>query len=115
MTTVPPQLDLVVLREQAELHEPYSRHRNMELPSSTVLALIALAEKWEDNAGETAAKMIDATARAEAAEATVTRVRDRRDNWADMLKHAPGPHEGTPLEFVSIAVDSLARALDGSS
>lgn len=81
----------------------------------TVLALIALAEKWEDRAGETAAKMIDATARAEAAEATVTRVRDRRDNWADMLKHVPGPHEGTPLEFVSIAVDSLTRALDGSS
>lgn len=39
--TPTPPLDLAALKEQAELHEHYSRHRNMELSSSTLLTLIA--------------------------------------------------------------------------
>ncbi len=43
MTTSP--LDLPVLKERAGLHEHYNRRHDMELPSSTVLALIAREEE----------------------------------------------------------------------
>lgn len=45
MTTPPP--DLTALRERAAMHEHYSRHRDMEIPSSTVLALLDRLEKAE--------------------------------------------------------------------
>lgn len=156
MTTSP--LDLPALKEQAASHEHYSRHRNMELPSSTVLALIARVEVAEgevleeignrdaleekltelvyslatvEEVGEWSSgndiadnltdhigwKIQRLEARATAAEAAISRVREvlehhtfvADDKYGDL---AASQYYGDS-ELDAVAAKSITRALDG--